>query len=104
MRKLLLSLSLAGLMLTGASTWAHATVDQSQQQSTRTVAGKVTSIGNNGHSFGLEVNQGSSKSTMQFVVDKNAKIVGAVRVGTAVTVEYALEQGQNVALTVTAQG
>ena len=57
-----------------------------------------------GHSFELEVNQSGAKQTMQFTVDKNAKVQGNVRVGTAVTVEYAIEEGQNMALTVIAEG
>jgi len=53
----------------------------------------------------LEVNEGSNKQTMQFVVDKNAKVQGKVGVGSDVTVEYtAMEGGQNLALSITAQG
>ena len=109
MSKLLVSVSLAGLLLTGASMWTHPVSAQSQAQqqqskATKKVAGKITSIGNDGHSFGLEVDQGGAKQTMQFTLDKNAKVQGNVRVGTAVTVEYAIEEGQNMALTVIAEG
>jgi len=109
MQKLLVSGSLAGLLLlTGASTWAHSVSAQSQseQQSkaTKTISGKVTSIGNDGHSFDLEVEQGGQKQTMQFVVAKDAKVQGRVIEGTPVTVEYAMEGGQNLALTITGQG
>jgi hypothetical protein len=51
----------------------------------------------------LEV-AGESKSTMEFVVDRNTQVNGQVKEGTAVTVEYqAMESGQNLAVTVTAQ-
>jgi hypothetical protein len=103
----MLSASLAGLLLAGASVWPSSISAQSQsgqqsQPATKTVAGKVTSIGTGGTSFALEVSQGNAKQTMQFVLDKSAKVQGNVKVGTPVTVEYAVEQGQNVALSVTA--
>jgi carbonic anhydrase/acetyltransferase-like protein (isoleucine patch superfamily) len=42
---------------------------------------------------------------MQFVLDKNAKVQGNVKVGTPVTVQYeAKEEGQNLAVAVIAQG
>lgn len=111
MRKFLLSVSLAGLLLTAFSVRTHAVSPQSSsdkqqsEQATKMVSGKVTSIGNGGHSFALEVNEGSDKQTMQFVVDKNAKVQGTVKVGTDVTVEYtAMEGGQNLALSIAAQG
>jgi hypothetical protein len=69
------------------------------------VTGKITSIGNGGHSFALEVTTRGDKQTMQFILDKNAKVQGKVGVGTDVTVEYqAMEGGQNLALSITAQG
>lgn len=109
MRKLLLSASLAGLLLAGVSVWAHSVGAQGQsgqqsQPATKMVSRKVTSIGTGGTSFTLEVNGSQAKNTMQFVLDKSAKVQGNVKVGTAVTVEYAVEQGQNLALSVTAQG
>jgi hypothetical protein len=109
MQKFLVCASLAGLLLlAGASTWMHSVSAQNQPadqpQATKTIAGTVTSIGSDGHSFGLEVDQNGQKQTMQFVVGKNAKIQGQVKVGTPVTVEYAMEGGQNLALTITAQG
>jgi hypothetical protein len=112
MRKFLLSASLAGLLLTAFSVRTHAVSPQSSssdkqqtEQATKMVSGKVTSIGNGGHSFALEVNEGSDKQTMQFVVDKNAKVQGTVKVGSDVTVEYtAMEGGQNLALSIAAQG
>jgi hypothetical protein len=111
MRKFLLSASLAGLLLTAVSVRTHAVSPQSSsdqqqtEQATQKVTGKVTSIGNGGHSFALEVNEGTNKQTMQFVVDKNAKVQGKVGVGTDVTVEYtAMQGGQNLALSISAQG
>ena len=109
MRKFLLSASLAGLLLAGVSVWAHSaspqsTSGQQSEQSTKMVSGKIASIGNGGTSFTLELSGGDGKQTMQFVVSKNVKVQGNVKVGTPVTVEYAVEQGQNLALSITAQG
>src|SRR5437660_1117939 len=111
MRKFLLFASLAGLLLTAIPIRTHATSpqnssdQQSEKAATQKVTGKVTSIGNGGHSFALEVNEGSDKQTMQFMVDKNAKVQGKVGVGTDVTVEYtAMEGGQNLAVSIAAQG
>jgi hypothetical protein len=111
MRKFLLFASLAGLLLTAIPVRTHAIApqnsadQQSEKAATQKVTGKVTSIGNGGHSFALQVNEGNDKQTMQFMVDKNAKVEGKVAVGTDVTVEYtAMEGGQNLALSITAQG
>lgn len=107
MRKFFLSASLAGLLLTGVSVKVPVSLAQENQQtqpSTQKVAGTISSIGTGGTSFTLEVNNSSTKQTMQFVLDKNAKVQGNVRVGTAVTVEYeAKETGPNLALSVIAQ-
>jgi hypothetical protein len=104
MQKFLATASLAGLLLlAGASTLTRYVSAQSQPaMATKIIAGKVTSIGTDGLSFGLEVDQDGQKQTMQFVVGNGAKIQGKVRVGTPVTVEYAVEGGQNLALTVAA--
>jgi hypothetical protein len=110
MRKFLLCASLAGLLLTAIPVRTHAispqnSSDRQTENSTQKVTGKVTSIGNGGHSFALEVNEGNDKQTMQFMVDKNAKVQGKVGVGTDVTVEYTpMEGGQNLALSITPQG
>ena len=83
-RKLLFSASLAGMLLLGVSMRAHpvSAQNQSQQkqpdQATKSTSGKVTSIGNAGQSFAIEVNNGDSKSTMQFVIDKNTQVQGQV--------------------------
>ena len=110
MRKFLLFASLAGLLLTAIPVRTHATAPQNSseqlsEKATQKVTGKVTAIENGGHSFALEVNEGTDKQTMQFVVDKNAKVEGKVGVGTDVTVEYtAMEGGQNLAVSIAAQG
>ena len=51
------------------------------------MSGKVTSIGDQGHSFAVEVEAGGTKQTMKFVVDKNTQVQGQVKVGTVV-VDY----------------
>jgi hypothetical protein len=111
MRKILLlaSFSLFGLLIANPLTWAKpaSTLPQTGQQSqqeTKSVSGTVSSIGNQGHSFSLDVNQGTEKVTLQFVVDQETHVQGQVKVGTAVTVEYVAMAQQNVAKTVTAQG
>jgi hypothetical protein len=61
---------------------------------------QVTSIGNSGTSFALEV-EGSSKETMEFVVGKNTQVQGQVKVGTLVAVDYQpTASGQNLALNI----
>jgi hypothetical protein len=108
-RKLLFSASLAGLLVLGLSAQARTITTQSQSekqsQAAKSVSGKVTSIGNGGHSFTLEVSgDTSNKRSMDFVVDKNTQVQGQVREGTPVTVEYqAMENGQYLALSITAQ-
>jgi hypothetical protein len=112
MQKFLLTASLAGLLLTAGSVWARATPRQSSGEptqqapaATKMISGKVTSIGNGGQTFALEVSSGGAAQTMQFTVDKSAKVQGRVTVGTPVTVEYeAMAEGQFRALSITAQG
>jgi len=111
-RKSLCGASLAGLLLLGAAAHAGPQAKASQNQSEpgkksqktiQSVSGKVASIGSGGASFTLEATGGESKS-MEFVVDRNTKVTGQVREGTAVTVEYqAMENGQLLAVSVTAQ-
>ena len=74
-----------------------------QQPDSKVVSGTIASIGNGGQSFALQVNDGSNKQTMQFVVDKTTHVEGTVKVGTSVTVEYQAKGGANLAVTVTAQ-
>lgn len=104
-RKILSTVSLAAVILVGASARAqpYHMQDSGKQSAptTKSVSGKVTSIGNSGTSFALEV-EGSSKETMEFAVGKNTQVQGQVKVGTLVAVEYRpTESGQNVALTIT---
>ena len=115
MRKFLMGVAVAGLLLTGASMSARAVSQtgatqqdpRNPENATKTITGKVSAIGTDGTSFTLQVggNGGdTNNSTMQFVLDPHAKVQGTVRVGTAVTVEYAMRGTQNTALAVTAQG
>ena len=107
-RKILTCLSLVGFLAAGVPAIAHKgpTQDQSRkQQATKSVTGKVASIGEQGKSFALEVDDGSTKRTMNFVLDKNTQVEGRVTQGTIVAVEYQpSNDGQNVCLRVTAQG
>ena len=107
-RKILTCLSLVGFLAAGVPAIAHKgpTQDQSRkQQATKSVTGKVASIGEQGKSFALEVDDGSTKRTMNFVLDKNTQVEGRVTQGTIVAVEYQpSDDGQNVCLRVTAQG
>jgi hypothetical protein len=111
LRNSLCGAALAGLLCLGAA--AHARPQQTQkpdqsepgkksQKSVESVSGKVASIGSGGSAFTLSVDGGENKS-MEFVVDKNTKVTGQVREGSAVTVEYqAMENGQFLAVSVTA--
>lgn len=76
------------------------------QQSTKQVTGTIAAIGNGGHSFTLEITDGTNgKRTMDFVMGKDTQVQGKVHTGTPVTVEYqAMATGENVAVTITAQG
>jgi hypothetical protein len=105
-RKLFVGATLAGLMTLGVGSAVRTANAQDpgekQQQESKTVSGKVASIGNGGHSFSLEVT-GESKSKMDFVVDKNTQVNGQVREGTPVTVQYtAMANGTNLAVSITA--
>ena len=108
-RKLLTTVSLAGLILIGVSARAQPTRMQSDsgkqsERATKSVSGKVMSIGNSGTSFALEV-EGSSKETMEFVVGKDTEVQGQVKVGTLVAVEYQpTEKGENLAVSISVRG
>jgi hypothetical protein len=109
-RKLLFTASLGSLLVVGAPVITYGQQDQGQQgqpsqQATKSVTGKVTTIGNQGHSFEVEIDSGGSKQTMQFVVDKNTQVVGQVKTGTLVAVDYQpTDSGQNLCVKVSAQG
>jgi hypothetical protein len=106
--KLLACVSLASFLLVGTSVRSQPVPMQSHtgkqsEHATKSVSGKVTSIGTAGQSFAMEVD-GSSKQTMEFVVDKNTEVKGQVKEGTAVIVEYHItESGQNVAVSISAR-
>ena len=104
-RKVLLSASLAALLILGVSTQAHTALQQSQsgQQAdqSKQVNGKVTAIGSDKKSFSLDVNDGNNKRTMQFVLDEKTQVQGRVGVGTDATVQYQpTNDGKNVALNI----
>jgi len=107
-RKILTGIALVGFLTAVVPAMAHKTSTQQspgKQQATKSVTGKVASIGDQGKSFALEVNDGSSKRTMNFVVDKNTQVQGRVTEGTIVAVEYQpSDSGQNLCVRVTAQG
>lgn len=111
-RQLLLCVTLAGVSLLGIPASSQQAPNQpsekgaQQQAATKSVSGTVASIGNGGHSFTLEVTDGSNgKRTMDFVMGKTTQVQGQVKTGTPVTVQYqAMETGENVAVTITAQG
>jgi len=69
----------------------------------QSTVGKVTAIGNGGHSFSI-ASTNDPKQTMDFVIDQNTKVEGQVHVGTTVTVAYQTKDGgANLALSVTAK-
>jgi hypothetical protein len=113
-RKLFVGVAIVGLMslsvaLSEYSVHAQSQSDRSdkqEQKASKSVSGKVLKVGNSGHSLSVEVAGENKNSTefVEFVVDKNTKVNGQVKEGTAVTVEYqAMESGQNLAVSITAQ-
>ena len=118
-RNVLCGISVAGLLTLGIISQANSTTpsnspqaqsEKQTQQPTKSVAGKVATIGNGGTSFTLEVTGGntnkdtSGKNTLNFVVDNHTQVKGQVKQGTPVTVEYqAMENGQLLAVSITAQ-
>jgi hypothetical protein len=112
-RKLLVDIAIAGLLSLSVTLSVHSVPAQSQsdrsdkqeQKATKSISGKVIKIGNRGHSISVEVPE--NKNTMEFVefvIDRNTQVNGQVREGSAVTVEYqAMESGQNLAVSITAQ-
>lgn len=108
-RKILYSVPLIGLLLFGVNARAEPINQQSDkgqqaEPATKSVAGKVMSIGSSGTSFAVEV-EGSSKQTMQFVVNGSTQVQGQVKVGTMVAVDYQpADNGQNLAVSITVRG
>ena len=106
LRKLLCSASFAGLLLSGAAVHARPAQQQAQpkqnREQTKTAQGKVTDIASDKKSFTIEVNDGNTKHTMQFVLDGNTQVQGRVSVGTDATVEFQpTPDGKNLAVTIT---
>jgi hypothetical protein len=109
-RKILYSVPLIGLLLVGVNARAEpihlqqSAKGQQAEPATKSVAGKVMSIGSSGTSFAVEV-EGSSKQTMQFVVNGSTQVQGQVKVGTMVAVDYQpADNGQNLAVSITVRG
>ena len=106
-RKILPCVSLAVLLVLSVAARAQpngAQSDAAKQTAatTKTVAGKITSIGNSGTTFALQPDGGNDKQAMNFVVGRDTQVKGHVTTGTVVTVEYRpTEDGQNVALSIT---
>jgi hypothetical protein len=108
MRKILYTVSLAAVILLGMAARAQPShlqdAGKQSNKATKSISGKITSIGNSGTSFALAV-EGSSKETMEFVVNKNTQVQGEVTVGTLVAVEYQpTDSGQNLAVTIAVRG
>jgi hypothetical protein len=104
-RKFLCSASFAALLLSGVAVHARPAQQQPQPQQrteqTKTAQGKVTDIAGDKKSFTIEVNDGSAKHTMQFVLDGNTQVQGRVSVGTDATVEFQpTPDGKNLAVTI----
>ena len=109
-RKMLLGASLGGMLLVSVPAIAqNGSQDQPGKQTqtqTKSVQGKVASIGDDRRSFVLEIDNGSgaSKQNMNFVLDKNSQVEGRVTTGTMVVVEYQAASGdQNLVVKVSAR-
>jgi hypothetical protein len=107
-QKMLVTVSLGGLLLAGAPALIQGQTQgqqgQQSQQAAKSITGKVTDIGDNGHSFTVDAGSGDTKQTMKFVVDKNTQVQGQVKVGTLVAVDYQpTDGGQLLCVRVAAQ-
>lgn len=106
-RKILLFASLAGFLI-AISTHAQPLHQKSQQDQqsaqVQSVTGKVTQVETGGKAFSMDVNQGSDKKPMRFVVDKGTTVQGHVAAGSTASVDYQPDpSGQLVALSVKEQ-
>ena len=104
-QKMLVIASLGGLLSIGAPRillgQQGTTGQETKHEATKSISGKVTDIGDQGHSFTLEADTGGS---MKFVVDKNTQVQGQVKVGMLVAVDYqATEDGQLLCVPVASQ-
>jgi len=112
-QKLLVTASLGGMLFVGApgmllgqqgSTGQAQPGQQTEQKAPKSINGKVTDIGDQGHSFTVEADNGGAKQTMKFVVDRNTQVQGQVKVGTMVAVDYQpMDGGQLLCVRVAAQ-
>ena len=76
---------------------------QTEQPQTRTTTGKITAV--SGQAFAIEVGQGDSKRTMEFVTDSTTSTSGQLKVGSTATVQYrSAADGKNMATKVDIQG
>lgn len=109
-RKFLLLAAVVGFLF-AVSTHAHPPYQQSsssqaqqpdqQAPKVHSVTGKVTQVETGGKAFSMDVNQGSDKHPMRFVVDKSTTVQGHVAAGSMASVDYQPDaNGQNVALSV----
>jgi hypothetical protein len=108
MGKFLMAAAFAGFLLAGSahSQGMQQETQPNQQQATQvqSVTGKVTAVETGGKAFSMEVNQGSDKHPMRFVVDKTTTVQGHVAAGTTASVDYQPDaNGQLVALAVKEQ-
>jgi hypothetical protein len=109
-RKIVVTASLSSLLLVGApaliqgQTQGQGQQGQPSQQAAKSITGKVTDIGDAGHSFTVDTGGAGGAKTMKFVVDKNTQVQGQVKVGTMVAVDYqAMDGGQFLCVKVAAQ-
>jgi hypothetical protein len=100
-------LVLAGLLgfLMAVSPQARAQSQNSQQDQqapkVHSVTGKVTQVETGGKAFSMDINQGSDKHPMRFVVDKSTTVQGHVAAGSLASVDYQSDaSGQLIALAV----
>lgn len=103
-RKFLMFAAMAGF-LAAVSTQVRAQSQAAQQDQqapkVHSVTGKVTQVETGGKAFSMDVNQGSDKKPMRFVVDKGTTVQGHVAAGTTASVDYQSDaNGQLVALSV----
>jgi hypothetical protein len=108
LQKILVTASLGGLLLVGTPGIIQGQNQEQQgqqpQKAAKSVTGKVTDIGDAGHSFTVDTDAGGTKQTLKFVLDKNTQVQGQVKIGTMVAVEYQpTDSGQLLCVRVSAQ-
>src|ERR1700726_2111190 len=65
------------------------------------VSGKISAIGD--ASFSVDVKKSQDLVTLQFLIDETTKVEGRLEVGSAATVDYRTDDGNNIALHVVVQ-